>query len=381
MNYLRWLLSGLFTLLLYLPVLAQEEAVTTTGRKVLLYQDGRWEYLNASLTRSIPNLELPRTRPSERVISHTGYAFLYSEAHEQSRWVAYELTAEETQKRFERSDRFRPDPKVSSETASDADYRRSGYDRGHLAPASDMGWSEQAMEESFYYSNISPQEPSFNRGIWKRLEEQVRQWAIENEAIYVVTGPVLTDQLPNIGSNKVSIPEYFYKALLHYRNGKPKAIAFLMPNAASKEPITSFAISIDSLEEVTGLDFFHALPDDQENRLEQTVCLPCWTAGKSAPEKEEIKERSTSGVSTQCQGVTRAGNRCRNNTRNESGFCHVHEGQREGANPANNSIQQDANTYQQPESSGASVQCSGTTKKGARCRRMTRNPNGRCFQH
>lgn len=378
---LRFLLLLTFWMFSIFPAFAQEEAVTSTGRKVLLYQDGRWEYLNASLTRSIPNLELPRTRPTERVISHTGYSFLYSEAHEQSRWVAYELTAEETQKRFERSDRFRPDPEVSSETASDADYRRSGYDRGHLAPASDMGWSEQAMEESFYYSNISPQEPSFNRGIWKKLEEQVRQWAIENEALYVVTGPVLTDQLRNIGPNKVSIPEYFFKALLHYRNGKPKAIAFLMPNAASKEPITNFAISIDSLEEVTGLDFFPALPDDQENRLEQTVCFPCWYAGKTAPEKEEIKERPSSGVSVQCQGITRAGNRCRNNTRNESGFCHVHEGQKDGANPASNSFQQEGVREQQQESSSVSVQCSGTTKKGTRCRRMTRSANGRCFQH
>lgn len=363
------------------PAFAQEEAVTTSGRRVLLHADGRWESLNASPARNIPKLELPKTRPNERVIAHAGYSLLYSEAHEQARWVAYELTAEETQKQYERSDRFKPDPEVSSETATDADYRRSGFDRGHLAPASDMGWSEQAMEESFYYSNISPQEPSFNRGIWKRLETQVRDWAIENQALYVVTGPVLTDQLSNIGPNKVSVPEYFFKALLYYRSGNPKALAFLLPNAASKEPLTNYAISIDSLEEVTGLDFFHLLPDEQENRLEQTVCLPCWYISPGIQDKTTEPTRPASAASVQCQGITKAGNRCRNNTRNESGYCYMHESQREGINPANNSQPTTINLNQEPSSSGTSVQCSGTTKKGTRCRRMTRNPNGRCFQH
>ncbi|MFN5333694.1 MAG: DNA/RNA non-specific endonuclease, partial [Bacteroidota bacterium] len=152
-------------------------------------------------------LEIPAHHKHDTIIFHTGFAFLYNEKHEQASWVAYQLTREETNSIYSRTNKFIPDPLVKSQTANDNDYLGSGYDRGHLAPASDMGWSATTMTESFYYSNMSPQVPSFNRGIWKKLEEQVRTWAIEYDTIYVVTGPVLKDSLPTIGKNKVSIPE------------------------------------------------------------------------------------------------------------------------------------------------------------------------------
>ena len=165
---------------------------------------------------SITKLEIPKTNSKDKIITHTGYSLLYNETHEQANWIAYDLTAEETNKLFERTDKFISDPKVKTGTASDKDYKGSGYDRGHLAPASDMGWSTTAMAESFYYSNMSPQTPSFNRGIWKKLEELVRTCAIENNTIYVVTGPVLTNGLQTIGPNKVSVPNYYYKVVLDY---------------------------------------------------------------------------------------------------------------------------------------------------------------------
>jgi endonuclease G len=220
-------------------------------------------------------LEIPRLETGEVLIEHTGFSLVYSEHHEQAKWVAYELTLEETLRGVERSDRFLPDPKVSTGTATDNDYKRSGYDRGHLAPAADMSWSAQAMKESFYYSNISPQVPAFNRGIWKRLEEQVRRWAQQDTSVYIVTGPVLAENLPSIGTNRVSVPAYFYKALLVYRNTTKKGIAFIMPNEKSARPLQQFAVTIDSLEQLTGIDFFPALPDSTEARLERTACLPC----------------------------------------------------------------------------------------------------------
>jgi endonuclease G, mitochondrial len=225
---------------------------------------------------TIPFLEWPQTQPEDEVITHTGFSLLYDESHEQAQWVAYTLTLEKSVKAVERTNRFKPDPKVTTGTATNSDYTGSGYDRGHLAPAADMSWSAEAMDESFYFSNISPQTPSFNRGVWKRLEERVRQWAIDDSIVYIVTGPVLKEGLPTIGENKVSVPEHFYKVLLVYKPGKTQGIGFILPNAGSSLPLAHFAVSIDSVESATGLNFFHALPDDVEEALESTLCLPCW---------------------------------------------------------------------------------------------------------
>ncbi len=221
--------------------------------------------------------ELPRVADGSMVLSHAGFALLYDDAYRQARWVAYELTRDETSGRFKRTDRFMPDPLASQGTASDADYLRSGYDRGHLAPAADMGWSEVAIAESFYYSNISPQTPGFNRGIWKRLEERVRDWAIEYDAVYVVTGPVLTPGAPVIGPDRVAVPAYFFKVLLDFRGQSVKGIGFILPNASSSLPLTHFAVPIDSVERVTGIDFFPWFSPEQEQLAEGAVCLPCWS--------------------------------------------------------------------------------------------------------
>jgi endonuclease G len=177
------------------------------------------------------DLELPAVKKSEQVIRHAGYSFVYNETYEQAAWVAYELTEKETVKQYDRTDKFIPDPAVSTGSATDADYSGSGYDRGHLAPAADMGWSSTTMAESFYFSNMSPQVPGFNRGIWKRLEEQVRSWAIEYDTVYVVTGPVLKGNMGSIGPNKVAVPNYYYKVILDMHSKPHQAIGFVMENA------------------------------------------------------------------------------------------------------------------------------------------------------
>lgn len=227
-------------------------------------------------TENISNLEFPALLPNEKIISHTGYSFVYSEEHEQAKWIAYELTKEETNSLFERTDKFLVDPLVSTGTAENSDYAKSGYDKGHLAPAADMGWSALTMKESFYFSNMSPQLPGFNRGVWKRLEELMRSWAIDNKAIYIVTGPLLSKGLPAIGSNGVSIPNYYYKVVLDYTQPEIHAIGFVLPNASSSASLSTFAVSIDEVERQTGIDFFPALPDDQETKLEKEVCQTCW---------------------------------------------------------------------------------------------------------
>ena len=144
-----------------------------------------------------------------------------------------------------------------------------------------MKWSVQAMEESFYLSNMCPQDKSFNRGIWKKLEEHVREYAKHNKQIKVVTGPILNEGLPVLGPNRITIPRYFYKALLDYSQPSVKAIAFLMKNEHSELPLSHFVISIDSLEKVSGIDFFPLLPDADEIKLEKEKCYSCWESDKN----------------------------------------------------------------------------------------------------
>ncbi len=234
-------------------------------------------------TEELPVSELPAIEPDDLIITRSGYALSYSEIHEQAEWVAYELTREEAAGGVERSDDFREDPLVSTGSATLADYRRSGFDRGHLAPAADMAWSEEAMRQSFFLSNMSPQTPAFNRGIWRELEELVREWAIREGSILVVTGPVLTDgPFETIGPEGVSIPKRFYKVILDHRAPERKAIGFLLANEGSSEPLAVFAVPIDRVEAVTGLDFFPELPDRMEARLEAALDLELW--GLSPPE-------------------------------------------------------------------------------------------------
>jgi endonuclease G len=221
-------------------------------------------------------IEIPTTQNTEHIICHTGYCLEYDHNYKLAKWVAYELTNTETQGTFARNDKFTPDPQITRNSASLEDYKKSGYDRGHLAPAADMKWSAEAMRESFYLSNMSPQDKSFNRGIWKKLEEQTRNWAIENKAVYITTGPILEKGLPTIGPNQIPIPKAFYKVILDYTQPEVKAIGFIIPNQGSTLPLSSFAHSIDEIEKQTHIDFFSKVPDEIENHIEQSVCTTCW---------------------------------------------------------------------------------------------------------
>ena len=250
-----------------------------------------WLILLNSLLFS-QNLELPLYTDSDQVIRHTGYTLCYSEEHEQAKWVAYELTLDEVQGSIDRTDDFRDDPKVRTGSAELDDFRHSGYDRGHLAPAADFSWSEEAMSDTFYLSNMSPQEPGFNRGIWRSLESQAREWVVRDKALLVVTGPVLRDiEYKTIGENDVAIPRYYYKVLLDVREPEIKGIGFILPNESSSKSLSSFAVSINQVEEFTGLDFYHLLEDSQEDRLESSYERSLWfDGGDYEVEKQEIDQ-------------------------------------------------------------------------------------------
>lgn len=222
-------------------------------------------------------LEIPVYQAGQEVLSYPGYKLLYNEEHEQASWVAYELKASEVNGNVERANNFRPDPNISTGSASLSDYKYSGYDRGHLIPAGDVTWSESAMSSTFMLSNISPQTAGFNRGDWRILESYVRNWAKKEGSVYVVTGPVLTQGIKErIGPNSVSVPRYYFKVVLDYTVPEQKGIGFIMPNTKIVDPIESYAVTIDSVEVFTGIDFYPHLLDKIEIRLESKVDVNLW---------------------------------------------------------------------------------------------------------
>ena len=204
----------------------------------------------------------------DQIVKHQLYTLSYNEKHEQANWVAYRLYENSINDAIKRKDNFRSDPKITSGSASVKDYKKSGYDRRHLAPAKAMSFSKETMSESFYMSNMSPQKPSFNRGIWKKLEEKVRSLVTVSDSLYIVTGPVLKDSLSFIGDNRVTVPKAYYKAIIRFKNNELFGVGFLLKNQKSSKELNTFSVSIDSIEKVTGIDFFYKLNIEVQNRVE-----------------------------------------------------------------------------------------------------------------
>lgn len=223
------------------------------------------------------NLELGIPGEADCIVERPGYSLGYSEYHEQAAWVMYHLTAEEAETKVtKRNDNFREDPEIPTGSATLADYRHSGYDRGHLAPAADMTYSVQTMEDSFYMSNMSPQKPAFNRGIWKDLEAQVRQFAIAEQDVFIVTGPILPKtKTITIGADKVTVPTHFYK-VIYDLTPPEKMIGFILPNEDSLQRLQKYAVTVDAVELATGLNFFSLVPQPKQEELESTLSLDDW---------------------------------------------------------------------------------------------------------
>jgi endonuclease G, mitochondrial len=219
----------------------------------------------------------PKYHTNDDIIEHTYFTLKYNEEHEQAEWVAYKLKREDLEKpKNKRKNNFRPDPKVATFSAHPKDYYKSGYDRGHLAPAGDFSWSVTAMDETFYMSNMSPQHPGLNRGIWKDLEEKIREWAKRDSELYIITGPVLKPGLKSIGKNKVSVPEIYYKVILDIQEPEIKGAGFLFYNEKTHKDLSEFIVTIDSVENLTGLDFFPSLPDSLEEAIESRKHKDLW---------------------------------------------------------------------------------------------------------
>lgn len=221
------------------------------------------------------NFYLP-TSATSQIVKHTYYTLSYNERAEQAEWVAYELKKSYVKNSNFKRPYFIEDPKVTTQSADWRNYKKSGYDKGHLCPAADMEFNSNAYNDTFFTSNISPQNHEFNSGIWNRLEQKIRFWAVKNDGLIVVTGGVLKGKLKSIGTEEVLVPQYFYKIALSRSKGNYKMIAFLVPNEKSSKSIFDYVVSVDKIESITGIDFFPKLENSIENNLEKSVDISSW---------------------------------------------------------------------------------------------------------
>lgn len=263
------------------------------------------------------------------LLKYSAYDAGYSVEDVQPAWVGYRLNRNRVGGFAERANKFQREPRLNGRDANDRDYAGSGFDKGHLVPAADMAWSVQSMMESFSYANVSPQLLGFNRGIWKRLESQVRDWAAtlsvdDTVGLWVWSGPVLGDHSTLSKVGRLRVPNAFYKVVYH--PAEERVAALLLPHSSSQASLLGYLVSVDSLEKVTGMDFLRGLPDQKEARLESQVCESCWTWSSKASTSSRTP-RANQTLDSQamtCAGITKAGKPCRNKTRDASGYCHHH---------------------------------------------------------
>lgn len=222
--------------------------------------------------------ELPGINENDYIVDYLGYTVSYDMRNKIPEWVAYELTGEETDGKADRNGKFfRADEDIFAPQPEDRDYRGSGWTRGHMAPAADFRWNDEAMWETFLFTNCCPQDEDLNNGMWNTLEKKCRGWARKHGKVHIITGPVIgSNRYGSIGKGRVTVPDAFFKAILVNIGGKYHSIGFIMENKAQNDNLQKCAMSIDELEEITGLDLFPALEDTIEEKIEKKYSLSPW---------------------------------------------------------------------------------------------------------
>ena len=212
----------------------------------------------------------------EQILRRASYVTSYNKYTKIPNWVAWHLTAEQTDGPYKRLSNFHEDEDVPMPRATLSDYRGSGWSRGHMCPAGDNKWDEKAMYDSFSLINVCPQNSSLNSGLWNSIEMDCRKWACQYGDIYIVCGPVLMrGNYETIGEHEVVVPEAFFKVVLCL-NGKPKAFGFIVRNTDGNKKRDLYYNSVDQVERITGIDFFPALPDDIEDEVEANANIKDW---------------------------------------------------------------------------------------------------------
>ena len=258
------------------------------------------------INQELQTFFLPKIDSSENLISHKALFLVYDEQHEQAKWVLHKISTNILDGKVSRTNDFRIDPLVKSGSAEEKDYFLKtkkengkfnydgfGYDRGHLAPSADFRWSKKALSESYYYSNMSPQLPTFNRERWAELESLIRGYVYDNKSdLIVYTGPILNLNLKKVprSVNGVSIPEQFFKVVIDFK--AKKAIAYLMSQEKSNYPIEYYATTIDEIEALTGIDFLHQLDDEIEALIENQKDITFWMPEKQKSDAVPFEEGS-----------------------------------------------------------------------------------------
>jgi endonuclease G, mitochondrial len=286
----RTTLSALFLSLSY-PLLAQSDPDADLKRLQTQYTalQQQQEQLvlpieKAKLAVMRHHLEqqgLPALDPGEQVIWHPGHCLVWDEVHNIPKWTAHIVMSDILKGNLARVDTFLPDPDIKDNTQLFDEYWFSGYDRGHMVPSADMRWSQEALTPTYYYSNIAPQRPELNRGTWAELEDWGRRYVhYANERVFVVTGPIMSADMPLLttpkAKEKVSIPSAFFKVFADLDGPERKGIAFIMTNGLNDGAPIGYAVTIDSVEERTGLDLFAGMADAEEAAIESGFDLEQW---------------------------------------------------------------------------------------------------------
>lgn len=222
-------------------------------------------------------LQGTRQGVSEQFLYRKAYVVSYNKDTRQPNWVAWCLTRDHADGDIPRQQQFIEDTDVPYPRPTLEDYRRSGYDRGHMCPAGDNKWDKQAMYESFYLTNMCPQNPSLNSGLWNRFEQDCRSWAKKYGEIYIVCGPIFLGQThKTIGYNHIVVPEAFFKVVLCMK-GKPQGVGIILRNIPEQTNADICLYSIDEIEKITNIDFFPNLSDDIEQSVESEIDYNFWS--------------------------------------------------------------------------------------------------------
>ncbi len=222
----------------------------------------------------LENVVIPSGLASQ-IKEYTGFTLSFNKENRTPNYVAWELLGTEVGGSVSRTDNFWPDNDIEGCTKH-SDYTGSGYDRGHMCPAADQKWSEEAMNDCFVMANMCPQLHDLNAGAWETLESKERQWAKRDSAVMIIAGPIYSDGETYIEKSKVRVPDAFFKVLIAPYLDEPRGIAFVYPHAKCPGNMQDYATSIDEVEKITGFDFFSSLPDELETKLESTYSFKDW---------------------------------------------------------------------------------------------------------
>ena len=261
--------------------------------------------------------ELPKSSSFDY---HSGYSFEYSNEYKQSRWVAYKLIGGNALKKTLPEVQFFNDPKLPLGALNNEDFYQRVYPPGHLKPSGDSRSDFNEMHDAYYYANVCPMQPTFDQETWRILENMVRGWSLIFDTIYVASGPAFKKKSDSVGVHKVSVPDYFYKVLLVHNGIDMQMIGFVLPNIDVRYDYIKNPVSVDSVERVTGIDFFYQLPDYLEQDLEKQVNTSFWTGGSNSYYIKNQMRRTE----IQCVGTTVMDKRCLALTKCLNGCCSQH---------------------------------------------------------